>query len=103
MGMADAMRGRASDPRLWFLQDKKRFAAAHSSSYYASENDFMSNKVILVNDNIVITGSYNFCDHQEANDENLPVINSSQIRADSSYFDEIFSDYQKRQKKLDLE
>ena len=59
-------------------------------------NDFMHNKVIIIDDRIVVTGSYNFSENAESNDENMLILESSRI-ADvyTQYFDRLFEQYQK--------
>ncbi len=52
----------------------------------------MHNKVILIDDRSLITGSYNFSENAEANDENLLLIESPEIwQAYSDYFDALFA------------
>ena len=97
-GMAEASRSNEGD-RFWFLKDTKRFVAAPSGPYNPSETDFMSNKAMIIDDRTVITGSYNFSRDPENSDDNMLMINSSHVRgAFSSFFDAMFSDYQKRTK-----
>ena len=70
----------------------KRFVAAPSHAFSASrENDFMHMKTMIIDDKTVITGSYNFSENAEANDENLSLIESrSAARAYGGYFDALF-------------
>jgi phosphatidylserine/phosphatidylglycerophosphate/cardiolipin synthase-like enzyme len=92
-GMRDGMRGK--DPSLfWFLQDR-RFVAAPSHRFDPTrEQDFMHNKVLLVDDQFVLTGSYNFSESAESNDENALRIESRPVvEAYSHYFDALFLRY----------
>lgn len=94
-GMKDAMRGTHKDPALfWFVEDP-RFATAPSHAFSPHrENDFMHNKVMIVDDHLVLTGSYNFSENAEANDENMLQIDSAEIaRAYTAYFDTLFAKY----------
>ena len=59
------------------------------------EQDFMHNKVMIV-DGKVITGSYNFSENAETNDENMLVIDSADVAtAYTDYFDKLFAAYHK--------
>ncbi len=73
-----------------------RVAQAPSHPYSpAHEQDFMHNKVIIVDDSLVITGSYNFSENAEANDENVLAIQSPALAAAyTAYFDRLYADYQ---------
>ncbi|HEX9547582.1 MAG TPA: phospholipase D-like domain-containing protein [Acidimicrobiales bacterium] len=98
-GMKDAMRSKTLDrSQFWFLQDKARFAAAPSHAFNPApghEQDFMHNKVMIV-DGKVITGSYNFSENAETNDENMLVIDSADVAtAYTDYFDKLFAAYHK--------
>lgn len=56
----------------------------------------MHNKIMIIDDKVVITGSYNFSENAELNDENMLVIESSTIAAAyDKYFNALFSEYQK--------
>jgi len=56
----------------------------------------MHNKVIIIDDRIVVTGSYNFSENAESNDENMLILESSRIAdAYTQYFDRLFEQYQK--------
>jgi phosphatidylserine/phosphatidylglycerophosphate/cardiolipin synthase-like enzyme len=56
-----------------------RLAGKHSTSYTpTSRHDFMHNKV-LVSDNTVVTGSYNFSRHAQGNAENVLTIASQPL------------------------
>ena len=39
----------------------------------------MHNKVIIIDDRIVVTGSYNFSENAESNDENMLILESSRL------------------------
>ncbi len=54
----------------------------------------MHNKVMILNDDTVITGSYNFSEHAEVNDENMLVIKSAEVtKKYNAYFDALFAQY----------
>jgi phosphatidylserine/phosphatidylglycerophosphate/cardiolipin synthase-like enzyme len=92
-GMRSGMQ--AKDPSLfWFLRDQ-RFVAAPSHSFDPTrEQDFMHNKVMIVDDQTVLTGSYNFSENAESNDENaLRIESRNVVEAYSSYFDSLFATY----------
>ncbi len=92
-----------TDPKLfWFANGDERFLAAPSHAYHAGDsNDFMHNKVMIIDDKTVITGSYNFSESAESNDENLLVIESQDVAlAYSTYFDELFARYKLHGAKL---
>ncbi len=94
-GMKDATKGTHKDPTLfWFTQDP-RFVAAPSHAFNpAGEQDFMHNKVMIVDSRYVIMGSYNFSESAELNDENILIIDSSDVAAAySAYFDALFKRY----------
>ena len=86
--------GNRDQSLFWFMKDK-RFVAAPSHPFNPKgEQDFMHNKVMILDDQKVITGSYNFSEHAEANDENLLVIDSKQIAAAyTAYFDALYQKY----------
>jgi len=86
----------------WFAQGDKRFVAAPSHAFSPEDNnDFMHNKILIINDKITITGSYNLSENAEANDENLLVIESHEVAAAyTRYFDALFAQYQKHGTKL---
>ncbi|PYR97695.1 MAG: hypothetical protein DMG12_23920 [Acidobacteria bacterium] len=93
------------DPKLfWFANGDKRFVAAPSHAFVKSDNNnFMHNKVMIIDDKVVITGSYNFSENAELNDENMLVIESPAIAAAyTKYFNRLFSEYQKTGPKLPL-
>jgi phosphatidylserine/phosphatidylglycerophosphate/cardiolipin synthase-like enzyme len=81
----------------WFARRDKRFVAAPSHPYSKIDNnDFMHNKVIIIDDRMVVTGSYNFSENAESNDENMLILESSRIAdAYTQYFDRLFEQYQK--------
>ena len=94
-GMEDALRSnRQNRAHFWFLHDS-RFVAAPSHAFHAQgEQDFMHNKVIIINDELVMTGSYNFSENAEANDENMLRIQSPAIAAAyNAYFDSLYTIY----------
>ncbi|MGZ3674752.1 MAG: phospholipase D-like domain-containing protein [Ktedonobacterales bacterium] len=94
-GMKDAMRGTHKDPALFWFVDDPRFAHAPSHPFSPHrENDFMHNKVMIVDDHRVLTGSYNFSENAEANDENMLQIDSAEIaNAYTAYFETLFVVY----------
>lgn len=95
-GMKDVMRSTRQNPALfWFVDDHERFVAAPSHAFNPHrEQDFMHNKVMIIDDHLVITGSYNFSENAESNDENLVVIDSS-AAADAyvAYFGALYDAY----------
>lgn len=94
-GMKDAMRGTHKDPTLFWFAEDPRFAQAPSHAFSPNrENDFMHNKVMIIDDHLVLTGSYNFSENAEANDENMLRIDSTEIaHAYTAYFDTLFAKY----------
>ncbi len=95
-GMKDVTRSTRQDPALfWFVDDKERFVAAPSHAFNPQrEQDFMHNKVMIIDDHLVITGSYNFSENAESNDENLLVIDSSDAAgAYVAYFGALYAAY----------
>jgi phosphatidylserine/phosphatidylglycerophosphate/cardiolipin synthase-like enzyme len=96
--MKVVMKNKTGDPNFWFANGDPRFVAAKSHAFNGTgdKNDFMHNKVMIVDDKVVITGSYNFSENAEANDENLLIFESSALAgAYSKYFDALFAQYQK--------
>jgi phosphatidylserine/phosphatidylglycerophosphate/cardiolipin synthase-like enzyme len=93
-GMADALRyKKGSLSSFWFTKDS-RFVAAPSHAYHPGENDFMHNKVMILDDHLVVTGSYNFSENAEANDENVLLIDSQSVAAAyTQYFDTLYGTY----------
>jgi hypothetical protein len=94
-GMEDVLRSSRQDrSHFWFLHDS-RFVAAPSHAFHANgEQDFMHNKVFIINDEWVVTGSYNFSENAEANDENVLQIHSPAIAAAyNAYFDALYTLY----------
>jgi phosphatidylserine/phosphatidylglycerophosphate/cardiolipin synthase-like enzyme len=84
------------DPKLfWFANGDPRFVAALSHAFSQNDqNDFMHNKVMVINNKTVVTGSYNFSENAEANDENLVIIESPAIAAAyTRYFEALFKQY----------
>lgn len=91
------------DPKLfWFTKDKKRFVGAKSHAFVPSDNNnFMHNKFMILDDRIVATGSYNFSEHAEVNDENMLIIQSPAVAtAYTRYFDALFKEYKTNGKAL---
>ena len=98
-GMQDVLRyTRQGRERFWFLHDP-RFVAAPSHPFHPTgEQDFMHNKVFIIDDRLVITGSYNFSENAEANDENLLAIESEALAAEyTAYFDRLATAYRQTQ------
>lgn len=95
-GMQDVLRYTKLDRSLfWFLQDP-RFVAAPSHAFSARrEQDFMHNKTLIVGDDLVYTGSYNFSENAEANDEvSLTIVSAPLAAACSGYCDTLFAAYE---------
>lgn len=94
-GMKDVLRYTHQDPKaFWFLSDP-RFCAAPSHGFVAGhEQDFMHNKIFVIEDQVVFTGSYNFSENARENDESVLVLNSTEIAtAYTSYIDRLYSIY----------
>jgi len=87
------------DPKLfWFANGDKRFVAAPSHAFISKgdKNDFMHNKVMIIDDKVVIAGSYNFSENAELNDENILIIQSPAVAtAFNTYFNALFAQYKK--------
>ncbi|HEX8995990.1 MAG TPA: phospholipase D-like domain-containing protein [Ktedonobacterales bacterium] len=83
-----------ADGHFWFLYDP-RFVAAPSHGFAVGrEQDFMHNKVIVIDDHLVFTGSYNFSENAEDNDETMLAIESPALAAAyTAYFDALTSAY----------
>jgi phosphatidylserine/phosphatidylglycerophosphate/cardiolipin synthase-like enzyme len=95
-GMQDVLRYTKLDRSLfWFLQDP-RFVAAPSHAFSAKrEQDFMHNKTLIVGDDVVYTGSYNFSENAEANDEvSLKIASAPLVAAYAGYCDTLFAAYE---------
>jgi phosphatidylserine/phosphatidylglycerophosphate/cardiolipin synthase-like enzyme len=95
-GMQDVLRYTKLDRSLfWFLQDQ-RFAAAPSHAFSAKrEQDFMHNKTLIVGDDLIYTGSYNFSENAEANDEvSLKIVSAPLAAAYTDYSDTLFAAYE---------
>jgi phosphatidylserine/phosphatidylglycerophosphate/cardiolipin synthase-like enzyme len=94
-GMADARRGSHQDPSLFWFVDDPRFAAAPSHPYRpGKEQDFMHNKVLVIDDHTVVTGSYNLSEHAEANAENTLILtNRGLATAYNGYIDHLLAAY----------
>jgi len=94
-GMQDVLRYTKLDRSLfWFLQDP-RFSAAPSHAFSAKrEQDFMHNKTLIVGDEVIYTGSYNFSENAEANDEvSLKIVSVPLAAAYAGYCDTLFAAY----------
>ena len=101
--MKQVMKNKTGDPNFWFAQGDPRFVAANSHAFNGKgdKNDFMHNKVMIIDDKVVITGSYNFSENAEANDENLLIFESTALAgAYNKYFNALFAQYQKTGAKL---
>ncbi len=91
------------DPALfWFANGDKRFVAAPTHAYSPSDNnDFMHNKIMILDGRTLVVGSYNFSENAESNDENILVIESPAMAAAyQKYFDAMFAQYTKHGAKL---
>ncbi len=77
---------------LWWITDKRvRLARSHPFTK-TGDNDFQHNKLLIVDDHLVVCGSYNLSENAEANDENLLLIDSAPIAsAYGAYFDAVFA------------
>ena len=96
--MKQVMKNKAGNPNFWFANGDKRFVAAPSHAFNGTgdKNDFMHNKVMIIDDKVVITGSYNFSENAELNDENMLIIESPGVAAAyDKYFNALFAQYQK--------
>ena len=94
-GMEDVLRYTSQDDALfWFMRDP-RFVAAPSHAFSAErEQDFMHNKTLVIDNQLVFTGSYNFSENAEANDEVVLRIESEALAAAYGYYcDVLFTAY----------
>jgi hypothetical protein len=94
-GMQDVLRYTKLDRSLfWFLRDP-RFSAAPSHAFSGKrEQDFMHNKTLIVGDDVIYTGSYNFSENAEANDEvSLKIVSAPLATAYAEYCDTLFAAY----------
>ncbi len=94
-GMKDVLRYTKQNPsKFWFMHDP-RFVAAPSHAFDPNrEQNFMHNKTMIIDDHLVLTGSYNFSENAEANDENFIMIDSSLVAAAfTAYFDALYAEY----------
>src|SRR5215472_8809986 len=59
--MKVVMKNKATDPIFWFASGDPRFVASNSHAFNGKgdKNDLMHNKVMIIDDKVVITGSYN--------------------------------------------
>jgi phosphatidylserine/phosphatidylglycerophosphate/cardiolipin synthase-like enzyme len=96
-GMADARRGSHQDPALFWFTNDPRFVAAPSHPYTpGKEQDFMHNKVLVIDEQTVVTGSYNFSEHAEANAENtLTLTNPDLAAAYETYIETLLTTYRR--------
>lgn len=81
------------DPKvLWWTKDK-RIRVARSHPFTATgDNDFQHNKLLILDDQLVVCGSYNLSENAEANDENLLVIDSAEVAAAyTTYFEAVYA------------
>lgn len=54
----------------WFARKDKRFVAVPSHAFIENDNnDLMYNKVMILDDRIIVTDSYHFSESTETNDE----------------------------------
>ncbi len=82
------------DSRFWFVHDKRFIAAPTHGFAPGREQDFMHNKVMIIDDRMVFTGSYNFSENAEDNDETLLAIDSPALaEAYTAYFDALEAAY----------
>ncbi|PWT71554.1 MAG: hypothetical protein C5B60_10800 [Chloroflexi bacterium] len=79
-GMQDVLRYSHQDKSLfWFVHDP-RFVAAPSHGFAPGrEQDFMHNKVMVIDDHLVFTGSYNYSENAEENDETVLAVDGGAI------------------------
>ncbi|MFD7340242.1 phospholipase D-like domain-containing protein [Streptomyces violascens] len=94
-GMADARRSSHLDPALFWFMDDPRFVAAPSHPYTPGrEQDFMHNKVLVIDGQTVVTGSYNFSEHAETNAENVLILTDSDLAsAYEAYINALLTTY----------
>lgn len=94
-GMQDVLRYARQDAgQFWFLHDSRFVAAPTHAFAPGREQDFMHNKVLIVDDRLVFTGSYNFSENAEDNDETLLAIESPAVAAAyTAYFDALAAAY----------
>jgi hypothetical protein len=96
--MKNVMRKKAGQPQFWFANGDPRFVAAPSHAFIKTgdKNDFMHNKVLIIDDRVVVTGSYNLSENAEMNDENMLIIESPTVAAAyTRYFNALFAQYKK--------
>jgi phosphatidylserine/phosphatidylglycerophosphate/cardiolipin synthase-like enzyme len=94
-GMQDVLRYSHLDKSLfWFVHDP-RFVAAPSHGFAPGrEQDFMHNKVLVIDDHLVFTGSYNYSENAEANDETVLAVDGGAIAsAYTSYISTLIAAY----------
>jgi phosphatidylserine/phosphatidylglycerophosphate/cardiolipin synthase-like enzyme len=77
---------------LWWTKDARIRVARSRPFRRDADNDFQHNKVLILDDHLVIGGSYNLSENAEANDENLLLIDSKPIAAAyTAYFDAVYA------------
>jgi len=95
---AVARMGQLDPAKYWWYQDDRRFVGVKSHPFGVMAgglNDFHHNKTMILDDRIVITGSYNFSEHAETNGEDMLFIRSRSIaRVYAGYFRQMFLHYQ---------
>jgi phosphatidylserine/phosphatidylglycerophosphate/cardiolipin synthase-like enzyme len=81
------------DPALFWWTHDPRVRIAPSHAFTATgDNDFQHNKVLVLDDQRIVCGSYNLSENAEANDENLLLIESAEIaQAYHAYFDAVYA------------
>ncbi len=101
--MKQVMKSKPTNPGFWFANGDPRFVAAPSHAFNGKgdKNDFMHNKVMIIDDKTVIAGSYNFSENAELNDENMLIFESAAVAgAYDTYFNALFAQYKKNGAKL---
>jgi phosphatidylserine/phosphatidylglycerophosphate/cardiolipin synthase-like enzyme len=99
MVMKQSNVGKQQPELFWFAQGDKRFVAAPSHAVSPQNagldnHDLMHQKVMILDDHLVISGSYNFSENAEKNDENLLLIDSRRVAAAyNKYFEALFAEY----------
>lgn len=100
--MAQVMKSARDLELFWFAEGDKRFVAAPSHPFSKTDdNNFMHNKVMILDDKVTVAGSYNFSESAETNDENVLIIDSVVVaKAYERYFDALWQQYKKHGAKL---
>jgi len=94
-GMAVVVKDlKGDDRRFWFLHDP-RFAPAPSHPYVpGGQQDFLHNKLVILDREVVVTGSYNFSAQARHNAENVIVADSpSTASAYLAYWERLATTY----------